>query len=51
MGAGEALDVLRVLNERNGIKYYIKGDGRVFAQKPAPGNRIQNNEIIIIFMR
>lgn len=51
MGAGEALDVLRVLNERNGIKYYIKGDGRVFAQKPAPGNRIQNNENIIIFMR
>jgi len=51
LGSGEALDVLRVLNERNGIRYYIKGEGRVFAQKPAPGSRIQNNENIIIFMR
>jgi cell division protein FtsI/penicillin-binding protein 2 len=51
LGAGESLDILRVLNERNGIKYYIKGEGRVFAQKPAPGSRIQNNDNIIIFMR
>lgn len=51
MGAGESLDILRVLNERNGIKYYIKGEGRVFAQKPAPGSKIQNNGNIIIFMR
>jgi len=51
MGAGESLDILRVLNERNGIKYYIKGEGRVFAQKPAPRSSIRNNENIIIFMR
>lgn len=51
MGAGEALDILRVLNERNGIRYYVRGEGRVFSQKPAPGSRIQNNGNIIIFMR
>lgn len=51
LGTAESLDILRVLNERNGIKYYIKGEGRVFAQKPAPGSSIQNNENIIIFMR
>jgi len=51
LGTAESLDILRVLNERNGIKYYIKGEGRVFAQKPAPGSSIQNNENIVIFMR
>lgn len=51
MGIAEASDVLRMLNERSGIKYFIKGEGRVFAQKPAPGSSIKDSQAIIIFMR
>ena len=51
MSTGEAAEVLRVLGERNGIKYFIKGEGRVFAQKPAPGSGVKTNGTIILFMR
>jgi len=51
LGTGEAAGILRVLGERNGIKYYIKGQGRVYGQKPAPGSQIQDKGTIILYMR
>ncbi len=51
LGAGEAAKILRVLNEKSGIRFYLKGEGRVYAQKPVPGSEIKSNESIIILMR
>ncbi len=51
MNTSEAAVVLRVLGEKYGVKYYIKGSGRVYGQKPAPGSGISQGENIILFMR
>jgi cell division protein FtsI (penicillin-binding protein 3) len=51
MNTSEAAEVLRVLGEKYGVKYYIKGSGRVYGQKPVPGNGIKQGESIILFMR
>ncbi len=50
MNIAEAAAVLRVLGEKHGIKYYIKGSGRVYGQKPAPGSSISKGENVILFM-
>ncbi len=50
MNTAEAAAVLRVLNEKYGIRYFIKGSGRVYAQKPAPGSALTQGENIILFM-
>ncbi|PKL16584.1 MAG: hypothetical protein CVV49_15470, partial [Spirochaetae bacterium HGW-Spirochaetae-5] len=41
MNTAEAAAVLRVLGEKYGVKYYIKGSGRVYGQKPAPGSGLK----------
>jgi len=51
MNTAEAAMVLRVMGEKYGVKYFIKGSGRVYAQKPAPGSGIRQGENIILFMR
>jgi cell division protein FtsI/penicillin-binding protein 2 len=51
MNTAEIASVLKILGEKNGIKYYIKGSGRVYAQKPAPGSELKQGENLIIFMR
>ena len=51
MNIHEVADVLRILNEKHGIKYYLKGSGRVYAQKPVPGSSIQQGENIILHLR
>ncbi|HNX25155.1 MAG TPA: penicillin-binding transpeptidase domain-containing protein [Spirochaetota bacterium] len=51
MNTSEAAAVLRVLGEKYGIKYFIKGSGRIYGQKPAPGSGIKPGENIILFMR
>jgi cell division protein FtsI/penicillin-binding protein 2 len=51
MNTSEAALVLRVLGDKYGIKYFIKGSGRVYGQKPAPGSGIKPGENIILFMR
>lgn len=51
MNTAEVASVLRIIYERHGIKYFIKGSGRVFAQKPAPGSELKQGENLIIFMR
>jgi len=50
MNTAEVSAVLRVLGEKYGVKYYIKGSGRVYGQKPAPGSSITQGENIILFM-
>lgn len=51
MSVSDAAAVLRVLGEKYGVKYYIKGSGRVYAQKPAPGSGIKQGENLILFLR
>ena len=51
MNIYEAADVLRALSERHGVNYYLKGSGRVYAQKPIPGSAIQQGENIILYLR
>jgi cell division protein FtsI (penicillin-binding protein 3) len=51
MNVYEVADVLRALSEKHGVKYYLKGSGRVYAQKPLPGSAIQQGENIIIYLR
>jgi membrane peptidoglycan carboxypeptidase len=51
MNTAEAAAVLRVLGEKYGVKYYIKGSGRVYGQKPAPGSGLKPEENLILFMK
>ncbi len=51
MSVSEAAAVLRVLGEKYGVKYFVKGSGKVYGQKPAPGGSITPGENIILFMR
>ena len=51
MNISEVADVLRALSEKHGVKYYLKGFGRVYAQKPAPGSAIQQGDNIILHLR
>ncbi len=51
MDVSEAAAVLRVLGEKYGVKYYIKGAGRVYAQKPVAGSAINSGESLVLFMR
>jgi len=51
MNTAGAAAVLRVLEEKYGMKYYIRGSGRVYGQKPVPGSEIIQGENIILFMR
>jgi len=51
MNTSEAAAVLKVLGEKYGIKYFIKGSGRVYGQKPVPGSGIKPGDNIILFMR
>ena len=51
MNISEVADVLRTLGEKHGVRYYLKGAGRVYAQKPAPGSAIQQGENIILHLR
>lgn len=50
MDVSEAAVVLRVLGEKYGVKYYIKGSGRVYGQKPAAGSAINRGENLVLFM-
>jgi beta-lactam-binding protein with PASTA domain len=51
MNVYEVADVLRALGEKYDVKYYLKGSGRVYAQKPLPGSNIQQGENIILHLR
>jgi cell division protein FtsI (penicillin-binding protein 3) len=51
MNIYEVADVLRALSEKHGIKYYLKGSGRVYAQKPSPGESIKQGGDIILHLR
>ena len=51
MNTYEAATVLKILDEKYGVKYFVKGSGRVYGQKPAPGSGIRQGESIILFMR
>jgi len=50
MNTYEAAAVLRTLSEKYGIKYFVKGSGRVYGQKPVPGSAINPGDNIILFM-
>jgi membrane peptidoglycan carboxypeptidase len=51
MNTAEAAAVLKVLGEKYGVKYFIKGSGRVYGQRPAPGSGLKQGENLILFMR
>ncbi len=51
MNTAEAAAVLKVLGEKYGVKYFIKGSGRVYGQKPAPGSGLKQGENLILFMK
>ena len=51
MNTYEVAEVLRALSEKHDVKYYLKGAGRVYAQKPLPGSAIQKGENIILHLR
>lgn len=51
MTAGEASIVLRALEDEAGIKYYIKGSGRVYGQKPAAGTPVGRGSTVLVYMR
>ena len=51
MNIYEVAEVLRALGEKYDVKYYLKGSGRVYAQKPLPGSAIQQGENIILHLR
>ncbi|MCL1864225.1 MAG: penicillin-binding transpeptidase domain-containing protein [Spirochaetes bacterium] len=51
MNIYEAAACLRALSENHGVKYYLKGSGRVYAQKPIPGSDIKQGENIILHLR
>jgi membrane peptidoglycan carboxypeptidase len=46
----EALEVILKIKKRFNVQYSLLGIGRVFAQKPLPGEKIENNKKIIIKM-
>ena len=47
----EASIVLQDLTLRYGIKYYIKGAGRVAGQKPSAGTKLNNNDSVFIILK
>ncbi|MCL2154480.1 MAG: penicillin-binding transpeptidase domain-containing protein [Leptospirales bacterium] len=51
MNINEVADVLRILSEKHDVKYYLKGAGKVYAQKPMPGSTIQQGDNIILHLR
>jgi beta-lactam-binding protein with PASTA domain len=51
MSTAESAEILSMIGERYGIKYYLKGSGRVYAQKPEPGIALKSEENIVLFLR
>jgi cell division protein FtsI/penicillin-binding protein 2 len=51
MNFQEISGILADMSSSPGVKYYIKGTGRVFAQKPLPETVLKNGDKVIINMR
>ena len=43
--------MLRALEDETGIKYYIRGSGRVYGQRPEPGVVLTKNGTVLVYMR
>ncbi len=51
MNAGEVSVVLQAIERENGVKYYLKGAGRVYGQRPEPGAVLARGDTVLIYMR
>lgn len=51
MTVGEVSAVLKVLEDETGVKYYIRGSGRVYGQRPEPGLVLHSGGTVLVYMR
>jgi len=51
MTVGQVSVVLKALEEETGAKYYIRGSGRVYGQRPEPGVVLGRNGTVLVYMR
>ncbi|MBN2077558.1 MAG: transpeptidase family protein [Spirochaetes bacterium] len=45
----EALDLLLEMRRKAGVRYAIRGTGRVFEQRPAPGTLLNDGDEVLLF--
>lgn len=45
----EALDILLEMRRKAGMRYAIRGTGRVFEQRPAPGTLLNDGDEVLLF--
>ncbi len=51
MTPGQLSVMLKALEDETGVKYYIRGSGRVYGQKPEPGVVLKKGGTILVYMR
>lgn len=51
MTVGQVSVVLKALEDDAGVKYFIRGSGRVYGQRPEPGMVVARNGTILVYMR
>jgi len=51
MTPGEVAIVMEALGREAGVKYYIRGSGRVYGQRPEPGTAVKNGSTVLIYMK